>query len=120
MKTGFAQVSITPDRPCVLAGYYQSRPAAGIHDEVYVRALVFPGPVVMLSLDILNVDKLSMDRILRALAPLGVGEDRLLVTAVHTHSSFGGIFDTTTGLKRELRIMFGETDEALLAMLAER
>lgn len=120
MKTGFAQVPITPDRPCVLAGYYKSRPAEGIHDEVYVRALVFPGPLVMLSLDILNVDKLSMDRILRALAPLGVTEDRLLVTAVHTHSSFGGIFDTTAGLKRELRIMFGETDEALLAMLAER
>jgi hypothetical protein len=44
----------------------------------------------------------------------------LLVTAVHTHSSFGGIFDTAVGIKRELRSMFGETDEALLAMLAER
>ncbi|MDR2159501.1 MAG: neutral/alkaline non-lysosomal ceramidase N-terminal domain-containing protein [Treponema sp.] len=120
MKTGFAQVPITPGRPCVLAGYYKSRPAAGVHDEVYVRALVFPGPVVILSLDILNADRLSMDRILRALAPLGIGEDQLLVTAVHTHSSFGGIFDTSSGLRRELRIMFGETDEALLAMLAER
>ncbi|MDR2759394.1 MAG: hypothetical protein LBB78_08435 [Spirochaetaceae bacterium] len=120
MKTGFAQVSITPGRACVLAGYYKSRPAMGVHDEVYVRTLVFPGPVVMLSLDLLNVDELSMDRILRALAPLGVERDRLLITAIHTHSSFGGIFDTAAGIKRELRIMFGETDEALLAMLAER
>jgi hypothetical protein len=87
---------------------------------VYVRALVFPGPVVILSLDLLNVDELSMNRILRALAPLGVEGDRLLVTAVHTHASFGGIFDTAGGIKGELRIMFGETDEALLAMLAER
>ncbi|MDR1288043.1 MAG: neutral/alkaline non-lysosomal ceramidase N-terminal domain-containing protein, partial [Treponema sp.] len=122
MKTGFSQVSITPEGPCVLAGYYKPNPrfAAGVHDEVYVRALVFPGPVVILSLDLLCVDELSMDRILRALAPLGVGENQLLVTAVHTHSSFGGIFDTSAGIKRELRSMFGETDEALFAMLAER
>lgn len=120
MKIGCARVSITPGGPCVLAGYYRSRPAAGVHDEVYVRALVFPGPVVILSLDLLNVDELSMNRILRALAPLGVEGDRLLVTAVHTHASFGGIFDTAGGIKGELRIMFGETDEALLAMLAER
>jgi uncharacterized phosphosugar-binding protein len=120
MKMGFAQVSITPNQPCMLAGYYKSRPAEGVHDEVYVRALVFPGPVVMLSLDILNADERSMDRILRALAPLKVEKDRLLITAVHTHASFGGIFDTGAGLKKEMRIMFGEADEALLDMLAER
>jgi len=121
MKTGFAQRAITPAIPCQLAGYSAYRIAQGVHDELYARALVFRGgdsTVILLQLDVLGVDELFIDRMDVKLREIGLTREQLLVFCAHTHSSFGGIFNVSGGMKAKLSDLLGEQNEALLEMLA--
>ncbi len=123
-KLGYAVRDITPDMPCFLAGYAHTRACAGVHDPLYARALVFAetgrAPVILLQLDLLNLDNLSYARLLERLQPLGIQKEQLLICCSHTHSAFGGIFDTEHGINRELKNMLGEQNEVLLNFLTER
>ena len=123
MQTGFAQRSITPAVPCQLAGYSAYRMATGVHDELHARALVLRDDeraVVILQLDVLGVDELFIDRMDAKLREIGLTKDQLLVFCAHTHSSFGGIFDVSHGMKAMLKDLLGQENEALLGMLAEQ
>jgi hypothetical protein len=118
MKTGFSRRDITPDFPVPLAGYQVNRVSRGVHDRLYARALAFDGgeasaPAVLLQLDLLNLDRLCMERIREGIAAFGLGRDRLLVCAAHTHSGVGGIFDPGEGINRELEPLLGAPDPRL-------
>jgi hypothetical protein len=118
MKTGFSRRDITPDFPVPLAGYLVNRVSRGVHDRLYARALAFDGreasgPVVLLQLDLLNLDRICMDRIHEGIAAFGLRKDQLLVCAAHTHSGFGGIFDPGEGINRELEPLLGAPDPRL-------
>ena len=41
MRIGFEQKVITPKLPCMLAGYAKQRTAEVVHDELYVKVVVF-------------------------------------------------------------------------------
>jgi len=119
---GFALRPITPGIPCRLAGYATVRPAEGVADELYARALALDGAdglIVILQLDVLCVDELFIGLVEERLKVTGIKRDDLLVFCSHTHSSFGGIFDVSDSLNAQLVELFGEANPGLLDMLAE-
>ena len=101
-----------------------NRISQGIHDKLYVRALFFVdpknGPLAMLQLDLLCLDLICPERIYQGLNNdfPGLNKSRLLICATHTHSGFGGIFDTERGINRELISLFGKNDPELVKFLA--
>jgi len=122
MQMGFALRPITPDIPCRLAGYAAVRPAEGVSDELYARALAISGAggaIVILQLDVLCVDELFISMVEARLKETGIKRDQLLVFCSHTHSSFGGIFDVSDNLSEQLVELFGEANPGLLEMLTE-
>ena len=129
MKLGFARKDITPDFPVPMAGYYANRISKGVHDKLYVRVLFFVDkknrPLAIIQLDLLSLDRICMEKIYAALkigitdyAPLS--KNNILICAAHTHSGFGGIFDTEHGINRELIPLYGEYNPRLVEFLVER
>jgi hypothetical protein len=126
-----------------MAGYLLEEPggesperiSSGVHDRLFARALAFmpggevvtPGvnsapynTVVLLQLDLLNLDRLCMEKIRAGIKAFGLSKDNLLVTCIHTHSGFGGIFDTSDGLTRAMLPLYGTPDERLVEFLTEK
>ena len=130
MKLGFAKKDITPDFPVPMAGYNKpGRISQGVHDKLYARALFFEdGPIVLLQLDILNVDRICLNALYQALqeekkASAGfpaIEKKHILVCATHTHSGFGGIFDLDKGINREVIPLLGETNPDLVALIVKK
>ena len=127
MKLGFARKDITPDFPVPLAGYYApNRVSQGVHDRLYVRALYFEGanhdPMAILQLDLLCLDKLCLDKIYDGLGKCNalLNKNRILVCTIHSHSAFGGIYNTEDGINRELIPLFGGYNPALVKLVVEK
>ncbi|MCL1812912.1 MAG: neutral/alkaline non-lysosomal ceramidase N-terminal domain-containing protein [Treponema sp.] len=130
IKLGFARKDITPGFPVPMAGYFvPNRISQGVHDNLYVRALYLEdskhGPVVILQLDLLGLDRLCLDKIYSALEePMsgykGPVKNRILICATHTHSGFGGFFNIESGLSQELVYLFGDSNPDLVNLVAEK
>lgn len=79
-----------------LAGYgdREGRPAAGSHDDLFVKAValqVGASRVVLASADLLIVPREIAGLVTdRALADFGLQRDRVYLGATHTHASLGG------------------------------
>jgi hypothetical protein len=96
LRAGFAQVDISADRECSLAGYefrFEKMPRGndGVHDPLFVRALVIDdgsGPAVIVSIDNALIPTF-LARILRQqlARDLDTVPDRVMVCATHTHSA---------------------------------
>lgn len=94
MRIGFAKREITPPLGTLLSGYAGHRPCDGIHDILWCKAVLLEQEdklYGLLVLDLMCVDEALCGRIARALAPLGVEEKRLIVTAIHSHAAPCGI-----------------------------
>lgn len=96
MRTGFTALSIVPKEETLLAGYAPYRMATGVHDEIYVRALIWESeePIVMIQFDLLVIEELLKQAIDDRLTKHGYAADHILVSATHTHSSLAHIMDT--------------------------
>ena len=96
MKTGFAALSIVPKQDTILAGYAPYRKMSGVHDEIYVRALILDAPqrIVLIQFDLLVIEAVLKKAIAQRLDAHGYDEAHLLVSATHTHSSIGHIMDS--------------------------
>ncbi len=113
---GFSRVSITPtlgapkDDPqkgafkaLPLAGFgdREGRPAEGIHDSVFVKAValrVGSDTLVLIASDILIVPAEVAEGVTRQLAAKQhIHRDQLFFSATHTHSSVGGWADKYVG-----------------------
>ena len=118
---GAAREDITPSSPVPLAGYGNrlGRPARGVHDRVFARALalgVGERVVILVSVDLLAItDDLTaaVGALVRRDAP--IPPDSLIVTATHTHSGPGAV-------ARRVWESFaaGEYDEAAFTALTGR
>ncbi len=121
---GFSSAVITPPIPCSMAGYGVAREAQGVHDELYARAMVFAEvgkpAIVLLALDVLNLDEVCMRALAAKLEPLGFSREQLLVSCIHTHASFGGIFDMQRGINPAMTDLLGEARPDLIEMLVTR
>lgn len=102
---GAGAVEVTPDAGCWLAGFGRDRPAQGVHDPLWARALALQTggrPALILAVDCLGLLAPQVARIAEQLPELGTG--RLLVCATHTHSGpdtigFWGPDERTSGVR---------------------
>ncbi len=92
LLAGWAQVSITPDRPVPLAGQFYTRISKSVHDPVTATALALESgseQAVMVSLDVGAMDKRLLEGVRARLKTSLPGFDsrKLLMNATHTHTA---------------------------------
>jgi neutral ceramidase len=107
IKAGFAKISITPTLNCAteqategkfkmvpLAGFgaRKGKPATGIHDSIFIKAValkVGQQSLVLVGADLLIMPPNIIDSVTLVLAKKGVRRDQVFFSATHTHSSLG-------------------------------
>ena len=100
IKVGWAKKSLIPDHLTPMAGYGARNGAKyeGIHDSIWVRAVVFDNGKTIsayVSMDLLIVPpSLKLDKISEN---LGIDINNIFFTASHTHSSIGGYLEGLAG-----------------------
>ncbi len=98
LRAGVAAVSITPLEegiPTQLGGYGDraGKPAEGIHDTIYAKALVFDhngAKSALITVDTCSVPLCVVEESLEKAAIEGLTVDRTLIAASHTHAGLEG------------------------------
>lgn len=120
---GWAKEPITPKRPIFLAGYSPLRKSAGVHDDVYVKVIVFYTSNQMylfLSYDLVAVDCRFTERVKEQITR-GIGPvDDIVVSATHTHSAPAGTCDTANGILTGTEEILGGWDEKYVSFCIEQ
>lgn len=94
IRIGFSKTDITPPLGIELAGYAALRRCNAVHDPLYAKAVVLEQEGVLyalIALDLLCVDESLSARIAKKLEPLGIAPERLIVCAIHSHSTPRGV-----------------------------
>ncbi|MEM0024270.1 MAG: neutral/alkaline non-lysosomal ceramidase N-terminal domain-containing protein, partial [Thermofilaceae archaeon] len=91
LKVGVAERVITPPVGVPMGGYaLRPGPARGVHDNLHARALVLElgdNLAALVSLELLYPTPELVAEVRRTVRrELGIPEDRVMVSAVHTHS----------------------------------
>ncbi len=92
LAVGWAQVSITPDKPVPLAGQFHTRVSRFVHDPVTATALAITSgseQAVLISLDVVAVDRRLMESLrtwLKTTLP-EFDSRKLILNATHTHTA---------------------------------
>lgn len=88
VTAGYAQADVTPDvngkTPVFIAGYGQNRRATGVHDPLYVRAMVVSDgtkKVAVAAVDVVGLQYPTVQEIRKRLE----GFDYVLVSSTHNH-----------------------------------
>jgi neutral ceramidase len=94
LRAGAARVDITPPVGLGLLGWGpEGKRAVGWRQRLYARTLVLEDSggrrVALVAVDLAHVSRLLVHRIAERTASLGLGVDRLLISATHTHSAPG-------------------------------
>jgi len=119
---GAAKIDITPDpksMPVPLNGYgdRDKKPAIGVLDPLYARALVVKDPtgkfIGLVSADLCYINSEIHDQVVRDLKRYGFTADTLLLAATHTHGAFAGYDHRYIARK-----FFGEFDQRLFNLAA--
>lgn len=126
LMAGAAKADITPDvkalAPVVQGGYgaRMAKPAQGVHDPVYARALAISDGeqrVCIVSMDLTGVpDNLHRDLVERLGGDLGLDYGSLLICATHTHSSQGNM----SPVPPFIAAIFGPYNEKLYSFVRDR
>ena len=93
LLAGAASASISPPTGTYLAGYDRDRPSTGVHDDLFVKAVVLSKDSESLAIVVIDCIGLAHEDIqrIRALAVQRIGDvalapERIIVTSTHTHS----------------------------------
>lgn len=90
MKVAWQKAQINPFLPTYMEGYVAVRESQTIHDDIEAHVLLLENQeqqFVLISLDIILIDKAFGDRLRERLAQeSGIASDQIMVTATHTHS----------------------------------
>ena len=91
MLAGFGKFNLTPDLGIELTGYgyYLERKALSVRDELFVRAVAIEENdtrLMLISHDVLGVNKDIVQDVVDALAPTGYGRENIIFVSVHTHT----------------------------------
>jgi neutral ceramidase len=94
LRAGAARVDITPPVGLGLLGWGpEGKHAAGWRQRLYARTLVLEDSggrrLALVAVDLAHVSRLLVHRIAERTDTLGMGVDRLVVSATHTHSAPG-------------------------------
>jgi neutral ceramidase len=122
-KAGATAVVITPPIGTPLAGYYALRPATGVLDDLYAKALVIEQDerkAAFVTLDVVTVTRAVSVAARRFIAEqTGIPPERVMISATHTHSGpvikRKGMLDQLTGADQPLAVEFNEKLPALIA-----
>jgi hypothetical protein len=94
LRAGVARVNLTPplEMKAALGGYgaRQSKPAIGVHDTVWAKALVLSSgdrKFVLVTADVLAFPPQFKAGVMQALASEGWGADQVMLLPSHTHTS---------------------------------
>lgn len=95
IQCGAAKQDITPDvkaRAIPLGGYgdRMGKPATGIHDPIFARAVVLSDgrrKVAIVSTDLLFVSGSLRQAVLQKITETGIGDDSLFLAATHSHAA---------------------------------
>ena len=68
IKIAFSKTDITPELPCLLAGFLKERIATKIHDPLFARSILFFDDIsnnyyLLTQLDLIAADHLLKDRL---------------------------------------------------------
>jgi hypothetical protein len=92
LRAGAAAVEVTPEKfPVVVNGMFTERSATMKHDSLFARAIVLDdgkSPVAICVVDSCMMPRELLDKMKAdASAATGIPEDRILISATHTHSA---------------------------------
>lgn len=91
LLAGAATSNITPQLGLGIIGGFVPFPGTHVHDELHARCLVLDdghGKVVLVVCDLLGFDRQVSDQARQLIEKdLGIGQDRVLICATHTHSA---------------------------------
>ena len=90
VKAGRAAVKITPPAGIPMAGYYSTRLAEGVHDDLWAKALVLESGTVRVALvacDLVNIPSgISAAARKQAEAATGIPAANIILSATHSHT----------------------------------
>lgn len=114
MRIGLYEIDITPPLGVNIPGYFESRIAAGIRDNLYARAMACEtaqgDSFILINMDAITADaKMTAQTRARVEKLTGVPGSRVMVSATHTHT--GGPLDA---------FVPGTIDEGYMFWLADR
>lgn len=111
-RIGFCRRDITPPIGMGLGGYAGHRPCTGVHDRLFCRAVVLEqaGTLYGLAaLDLMCADNSLWEYIARQAADLGISPERLVVSAIHSHSAPAGVIPEEGELASINRVILPRT-----------
>jgi neutral ceramidase len=115
LRVGAAAVVITPPPGTPMAGYYVSRAAEGVHDDLYAKAFVFEvggAKAALVALDLISTTRDLVEEARREIeAATGLRGEAVMVSATHAHTgpvlagrgAREGALGGTSDLAREFR-----------------
>ncbi|MCY3023539.1 MAG: hypothetical protein NTW87_31550, partial [Planctomycetota bacterium] len=87
---GAGAVKITPPPGTPMAGYYHERPATGVHDELYAKAIVLESDGVtaaLVSLDLLSTTRWVVEEARQQIErACGIPGAHVMISATHAHT----------------------------------
>jgi neutral ceramidase len=90
LRVGFGQVTITPERPTPMAGYYGKRLSTETHDSLWARTTVLDDggtKVALISLDLISTTKWLVDETRNLIVEkTKIPSHCVLITASHSHT----------------------------------
>jgi hypothetical protein len=90
LRAGASAVKITPPRGIAMYGYYHNRGAAGVHDDLYAKAIVFENDgmkAALVSCDLGAVPRAMVEEARALIAQrTGIPGERVMIGATHTHT----------------------------------
>ena len=123
-RIGFAKRTITPPVGTGLGGYAGHRPCTAVHDPLYCRAVVLEQEGIryaLAALDLMCADESLWDAIARRTGHLGIRRERLVVSAIHSHSAPAGVIPEAGPLAAINRLILPQTPgfEAYMGTVAD-
>jgi len=90
-RVGVAEADITPPLGFPIAGYYFERPAAGVHDPLKAKAVVFVGDSDQAAIVVCDLTGVAADLTAevrrRAAEKTGIPAANIVVSATHSHTA---------------------------------
>lgn len=90
LKVGSAAVKITPPVGTPMAGYYKYRGAAGVHDDLFAKALVIDkdgSKIAIISCDLIYIPEEIVSKTREIVwKTLGISPEHVMVSATHSHT----------------------------------
>lgn len=91
LRIGLAETDITPPKGFLMASYYHERRAAGTHDPLKAKAIVFRGTKEQAAIVLCDLTGIAMDLTVavrrRAAAKTGIPANHIVVSATHSHTA---------------------------------